>query len=280
MNPRRLRGLVEVTATRVAGGACHARREAVVVEEPLEIRVAGELVATTLRSPGDDEALALGLLLAEGVISSAADVGKVAHCGRPGLEGFGNVVEVTPGPGARIDAHDLTETRRIGMMTAACGVCGHRNIEALMRRIEPIDVPTRMPLELLDTAVRTLGASQPLFDRTGGLHAAVALDVDGQTLAAAEDVGRHNAVDKVVGRLLQTGQLPRTRSTPTLLCVSSRSGFEIVQKAAVAGFALVLSVSAPSSLAIETATASGLCLVAFAREGRVTVYAHPEHLAL
>lgn len=237
-----------------------------VVEEPLEIRVAGDPVAVTMRTPGDDHDLVLGFLFAEGVVRSVADVGTLAHCGRPGEEGFGNVMDVAPGPGVVLVVGD--GTRRGTLTTAACGVCGRRTIADLTARCRPVRPATVSDAQVHAARAR-LVETQAVFSRTGGLHGAALVDEDGALLAAAEDVGRHNAVDKVVGACLRSGTLSRAH----LLFVSGRTSFEIVQKAAVAGVPAVAGVSAASTLAVDLATAMGMSLAGFVREGRATWYA-------
>jgi FdhD protein len=259
-----------------------AALDAVAVEEPLEIRVDGEAVATTMRTPGADPDLALGFLFAEGILASAADVSSVAPCGRPGDEGYGNVIDVHSAAGMRLDPERLLDGHRVAPITSACGVCGRRAIEGLAARIRPIEPGRRVAVALLVAAVEAISRSQPAFVRTGGLHAAVLVGEDGTLIAAAEDVGRHNAVDKVVGAALRTGRVGRSGlngSGPAVLAVSGRTGFEIVQKAAAAGVPAVASISAPTSLAVDLAAAAGIALAGFVRNGSMNVYAHAERLA-
>jgi FdhD protein len=256
--------------------------DAVAVEEPLEIRVDGEAVATTMRTPGADADLALGFLFAEGILASAADVSSVAPCGRPGDEGYGNVVDVHSAAGMRLDPERLLDGHRVAPITSACGVCGRRAIEGLAARIRPIEPGRRVAPALLFAAIDAISRSQPAFARTGGLHAAVLVGDDGALIAAAEDVGRHNAVDKVVGAALRSGRLGVTAARgggPAVLAVSGRTGFEIVQKAAAAGVPAVASISAPTSLAVDLAAAAGIALAGFVRGGSMNVYAHAERLA-
>jgi FdhD protein len=228
--------------------------------------------------------LALGFLFAEGIIHALDDIGTVAHCGHPGERGYGDTLEVTPAGGARLDLSRLDRTRRTGLTTSSCGICGRDGIDDLLARIGEIAVnaSTSITEELLVRAPDLLSAAQHNFARTGGLHAAAAIDAGGTVVAFAEDIGRHNAVDKVVGKLLYQHQLPRAPqpTPPILLMVSGRTSFEIVQKAATAGFPCVASVSAASSLAIETAAATGVTLAAFARAGRFTLYSHPERITI
>jgi FdhD protein len=255
--------------------------DAVAVEEPLEIRVDGERVATTMRTPGADADLALGFLFGEGIVAGRSDVASVAHCGRPGDEGYGNVVDVVSAAGMRLDPERLLDGHRVAPISSACGVCGRRSIEELAARIRPVDTARRVASRLLLAAIEAISRSQPAFSRTGGLHAAVLLGDDGALLAAAEDVGRHNAVDKVVGALLRAGGLgvdAPPAAGPAVLAVSGRTGFEIVQKAATARIPAIASISAPTSLAVDLATSAGLVLAGFVRGGAMNVYAHPERL--
>lgn len=254
--------------------------DAVAVEEPLEIRVDGEAVATTMRTPGADLDLALGFLFAEGIVAGAADVSTVTHCGRPGEEGFGNVVDVRSAAGVHLDPERLLDGHRVAPVSSACGVCGRRSIDDLAARIRPLDLSRRVSPDLLVAAVEAISRSQPAFARTGGLHAAVLVGDDGALLAAAEDVGRHNAVDKVVGALVRARRIGpgATGPGPAVLAVSGRTGFEIVQKAAAAGVPAVASISAPTSLAVDLAAAAGLTLAGFVRGGAMNVYAHAARL--
>lgn len=248
--------------------------DAVAVEEPLEIRVAGEPLAMTMRTPGEDRFLAVGFLFAEGVISSLADVGTVAHCGRPDEEGFNNVIDVTPGPGVALDASRLDLSRRGTLTTASCGVCGRRSIEDLMERITPNGRAIVVAREAITGAPAALAAMQHAFASTGGVHAAAALRADGSVVAHAEDVGRHNAVDKVVGELIYEGRLEQA----AILIVSGRVSFEIVQKAAAAQIPIVAAVSAPTSLAVDLALRARITLAAFVRGGNANLYTHPERV--
>jgi len=257
-----------------------AALDAVAVEEPLEIRVDGEAVATTMRTPGADVDLALGFLFAEGILSGAADVSTLAPCGRPGDEGYGNVIDVRSAAGMRLDPERLLEGHRVAPISSACGVCGRRAIDGLAARMRPVDAARQVASALVVTAVEAISRSQPAFVRTGGLHAAVLLADDGALLAAAEDVGRHNAVDKVIGALVRTGRIGAGAPgpSPAVLAVSGRTGFEIVQKAAAAAIPAVASISAPTSLAVDLAIAAGIALAGFVRDGSMNVYAHAERL--
>jgi len=265
------RGVVERSA--VKDGATSV--DQVAVEEPLEIRVAGDAISITMRTPGDDQELALGFLYAEGVIGSVDDVGSAAHCGRPSEEGFGNVIDVLPAPGIALAPERTFAARRGTLVSSACGVCGRLSIEDLVARCTPLDDPSRMTAARLARLCTAMREKQHLFARTGGVHAAALFDMSGALLVLREDIGRHNAVDKVVGSLLLGRALP---ARARVLAVSGRASFEIVQKAVVAGIPFVTSVSAASSLAIDLASRMNLTLAAFARGETVNVYAAKERV--
>ncbi len=250
------------------------RLDTVAVEEPLEIRVDGETVATTMRTPGRDADLALGFLFAEGIVGGADDVGRVTRVDLPG-----NVVDVVSASGRPIDVARVLAGRRWATTTSACGVCGRRTIDDLLARVPHLAPGAALTAREIVEAMRRLAAAQAIFARTGGLHGAAILD-GGELLDSAEDVGRHNAVDKVVGALLRRHRLGRgAPAPPALLVVSGRTSFEIVQKATAAGIACVAGVSAPSSLAVDLAQAAGVMLVGFARGEGFNVYSHAERLA-
>ncbi len=243
----------------------------VVVEEPLAIRIQGETLAITMRTPGRDRELVLGFLLGEGVIARGADVASIAHCERPSEEA-GNVVEVVLAPGVRLPIDEDTGqlARRGTIVSSACGVCGRKAIDDLLAQIAPIPAGGTIPLRVVTQAVASLRERQPLFARTGGCHAASLVRFDGTHVATFEDVGRHNAVDKVIGSQVRAGTLPLAG---TLLVVSGRSSFDIVQKAALAGVPVVASVSAASSLAVDLAVRANATLLGFVRGEAATVYA-------
>jgi len=271
------RGIASVDVTVLDVRGASADRRDVVIEQPLEVRIAGETVTTTMRTPGDDHALALGFLVAEGVLRTRADVGSVYVCGRTDDPRYGSAIEVVPGPGVSLDVDRIARASR-PLITSACGVCGRDGIEDLRARLPVIARVTRVPAALLLSAPARLRTHQDAFARTGGLHGACALDVDGQVLAHAEDVGRHNAVDKVVGQLFLAGELDGSARRAQVLAISGRASFEIVQKAAMAGFVAIAAVSAPSTLAIETAQATGIALACFVRDGAMTLYAGRERV--
>lgn len=258
-----------------AGCPLVAHPDELCVEEPLEIRIAGETYATTMRSPGHDHELVAGFLLAEGLIRSRHDLGGIAHCGRLGSEGAANTIDVLPAPGTVLDIEALGHTRRGTLTTAACGVCGRKLVDDLVQRLQcpaPSDPFGRDFIAGLSDALRR---QQPGFDRTGGLHAAGIARPGLGFSVVREDVGRHNAVDKVIGRMLLDDALP---AKGCVLVVSGRTSFEIVQKALAAGIAALVGVSAPSSLAVSTAARFGLLLCGFARNDDFNVYAGAERL--
>jgi FdhD protein len=232
----------------------------VAVEEPLEIRVDGRPLAVTMRTPGHDEELALGFLFGEGLIDEARDAGPPADLAA-------NTVDVR-GP-LRRDPGD----RRF-YTTSSCGVCGKGALEEVDFHSDPLPEGPRVPRDLLTALPDRL--RQPTFERTGGLHATGLFDTAGELLIAREDVGRHNAMDKVVGRALLDGLVPLGRFA---LCVSGRLSFELVQKAAVAGAPILVGVGAPSSLAVELARDRGMTLAGFARRGTVNVYSGAARIA-
>ncbi len=244
-------------------------------EEPLEIRVAGpdgatQQVAVTMRTPGGDFELAVGFLFTEGLIGPG-DVKRVAYCDDiEDEEQRYNVVTVTL---AR--PFDAEKLRRNFYATSSCGVCGKAALEDIEVRCEPVAPGPEVSAAVLVSLPDRLREAQKVFERTGGLHAAGLFTPDSELVTLREDVGRHNAVDKVIGERLLVGGLPLSGH---VLQVSGRASFEIVQKAAVAGLPIVSAVSAPSSLAVEAADRFGMTLVGFVRDGRLNVYSHPERI--
>jgi FdhD protein len=268
-------GVTAANILHVCDGQSEARSDAIAVEEPLEIRISGDPLLVTMRTPGHDHELCAGLLLAEGMIRNVADLSGIAACGRPGEAGYGNTLDVTLAPGVTIDETRF-EARRGTVLNASCGVCGRRTIDDLVRDLAPLAAGTRFRPSTLAELTTHLRAEQPNFDRTGGLHAAGIARADGTYRVVREDIGRHNATDKAIGRLLLDGLLPASDS---LLVVSGRTSFELVAKAWRAGITAIVSVSAPSSLAIASAQRAGLLLIGFARDGAFNVYAGAERLA-
>ena len=242
-------------------------------EEPLEIRVKGESVAVTMRTPGHDEELALGFLLSEGVIAGANDVLEVAPCQQGEAALHGNVLNVFLAPKVEID---LAKLRRNVYASSSCGLCGKASIESVHGHFAPL--ARREPLVAAETVLQLpdkLRAEQETFDKTGGLHAAGLFDAEGNLLTLREDVGRHNAVDKVLGRSMLDGNFPLENH---VLMVSGRASFEIMQKALAGRVPVICAVSAPSSLAVEFAQESGQTLVGFLRGDTFNVYSHPEQI--
>ena len=260
-----MRGRTEdVLATRATADGTRRRPDKVVVEEPLEIRLDGELVTTTMRTPGHDFELAVGFCHGEGLLDGAT-VQQIRYCATgSALETNYNTVSVDTDVGARGLAPRLTTT------TAACGVCGSQSIDDLTARLKPLSSPVDLGFEVVERAASSARAQQSTFDATGAVHAAAAYGIDsGDIVVLREDIGRHNAVDKVVGRLRLDDALP---PTGLALFVSGRASFEMVQKAWAAGFAWVTAVGGVSSLAIETARVGNVGLAGFVRDDHMTVY--------
>lgn len=252
------------------------RADTVTVEEPLEVRVGGRALAVTMRTPGDDFDLTIGFLLTEGLLTGADDVATLMHCTDAGDDGQPtfNVVDVQLQPGVSVPEVGL---QRSFATSSSCGVCGKTSIDAVRVR-SPFDVradPSRVEPRVLATLPDALREHQKVFDRTGGLHAAGLFTTDGELLVVREDVGRHNAVDKVVGWAAREHRLPLTG---TVLMVSGRISFELAQKALMAGVPVLAAVSAPSSLAVDLAEEAGLTLVGFLRPPRMTVYSRTERV--
>ena len=267
------------TRVRVIGdGTDVIRRDDVATEEPMEIRllagVQRRTVAVTMRTPGHDFELTAGWLMAEGVLARAEDLVRVDYCTDVDLpaDQYFNVVTATlraaalP-PVAALDRHGYT--------SSACGVCGKASIDALGVRFPAVDVDAGVDVDVLYGLPGRLRSAQGTFERTGGLHAAALADVDGRLRVTREDVGRHNAVDKVLGHELLAGSLP---AGPSILMVSGRTSFEIVQKAVAAGVPVVAGVSAPSSLAVSLAEEFGVTLVGFLRGRRANIYSHVDRI--
>jgi FdhD protein len=255
-----------------AAAARAADHDLVVAEEPLELRIGGESLIVTMRTPGDDLDLAAGLLFTEGVIASMDDVAALVHGSATAGRDRDNVVDVTPAPGRTLQA---AAARHVLRATAACGLCGKESIAAVRKRIPRISDDVRVPLAVVLGLPAAIRAAQPVFAATGGLHAVGLFTPDGRLLAVREDVGRHNAVDKVIGAELRAG---RASLGGTAMLLSGRAGFELVQKAAVARVPVVCSVSAPSALAVDLADEVGMTLVGFVRGGSANVYTHPHRI--
>ncbi|HUR34597.1 MAG TPA: formate dehydrogenase accessory sulfurtransferase FdhD [Vicinamibacterales bacterium] len=268
-----------VAILRLRDGRTSEGSDLTAAEVPLEVRLQGRAFAVIMRTPGADRALAAGFLLAERIIRSADDLATIEQCDDEQAdrgERRQDVVSVVLEAAAAHRAARLLEQRREVMASAACGVCGRSTIDALRADLRPLDGSVRMDGATVLSLPQRLRAQQPLFDTTGGLHAAGLFTADGTPRAIAEDVGRHNAVDKVTGTLLLREELPAATS---VLCVSGRTSFEIVQKAWCAGVTVVASVSAPSSLAVSLADDAGITLVGFVRDGGLNIYTHPSRIA-
>ncbi|NEW74540.1 formate dehydrogenase accessory sulfurtransferase FdhD [Streptomyces rhizosphaericus] len=270
---------------RIRDGAVSTRPDTLVAEEPLEIRLNGKPLAITMRTPGDDFALAAGFLVSEGVLGRADELANIVYCAGATQDGSNtyNVVDVTLAPGVPVP--DITLERNV-YTTSSCGLCGKASLDAVRTTARwPLadgledagGSAVRIEPETLAVLPDRLRAAQRVFDRTGGLHAAALFSPDGELLDLREDVGRHNAVDKLVGRALQQGLLPLSGS---VLMVSGRASFELAQKAVMAGIPVLAAVSAPSSLAVDLAAETGLTLVGFLRGTSMNVYAGEQRLAL
>ncbi|RME62459.1 MAG: formate dehydrogenase accessory sulfurtransferase FdhD [Caldilineae bacterium] len=272
---------VRTQVTRYEAGKVRRRRDVLATEEPLEIRlVAGKettTVAVTMRTPGHDFHLAAGFLHGEGILTERALVHSITYCVDPEVDADQryNIVNVT----LRQDhLPDLTTLERHFYTTSACGVCGKASLEAIeMRDCAPLPPGPQVTPAVLESLPARLHAAQTLFGETGGLHAAALFTADGALLCLREDVGRHNAVDKVVGWALLNGKLPLHK---TILLVSGRASYEILQKATVAGVPIVAAISAPSNLAVDVARRFQVTLIGFLRERRFNVYAGEERVEI
>lgn len=261
---------MKVERITVADRVRETAEDEIAVEAPLEIRVGGKALTVVMRTPGNDEELARGFLYAEGLVERGEDIVGIAR--PPALTGdeVGNVVEVTLRPGARPPAGE-----RLFYASSSCGVCGKNAISALRVRAPLVSSSLRVTAATLATLPDRLRAAQPLFARTGGVHASGLCSADGALELAREDVGRHNALDKIIGWAVAAGRLPLT---DRLLVVSGRVSYEIVQKAIAAGLPLLAAVGAPSTLAIELAEEFEVTLVGFVRDGGMNVYTHGERV--
>ncbi|MGH8993917.1 MAG: formate dehydrogenase accessory sulfurtransferase FdhD [Acidimicrobiia bacterium] len=278
-DPARIRRTVtRARALAVREARAWERPERLATEEPMEIRAGGPgqepvSVAVTMRTPGHDFELAVGFLAGEGLITSHAEVTSVRYCELPPDEPqHYNVVSV--GLTVPVDEDAL---RRHFYATSSCGICGKASLEQVEVRCAPLAPGPPLPASVILGLPDALRSAQRIFEQTGGLHAAGTFDHQGRVVTVREDVGRHNALDKLVGRALLTGELPLG---DRVLMLSGRVSFELVQKAAVAGLPIVCAVSAPSSLAVETAEALGIAVVGFVRGAGFNIYSHPERVDL
>lgn len=269
-DPDRVR---EVSVTRYQGGAWDQAADEVAAEEPFEVRVAGRSVAVIMRTPGHDRDLAAGFLVGEGIVTSRDDIVSVAS----GLDRDGfpqpNVLDLRLRP--EIETSERLWQRNF-FVSSSCGLCGKASIDATRVLVAPIPSGEPLNAAILLRLDEKLRAAQRVFSRTGGLHAAGLFDRAGNLLVHHEDVGRHNAVDKVVGRLFFEGKLP---ARDAVLMVSGRASFELLQKTAIAGIPIFAAVGAPSSLAVEMAVAANVTLVGYLRPGRFVIYSGPERIS-
>lgn len=263
------------TITRLRAGAPSDRPDTLVVEEPLEIRVGGRPLTVTMRTPGHDFDLAAGFLATEGVVAAAPEIAAQRYCTGTRPDSHYNIVDVTLAAGVAAPDPSL---ERAFYTTSSCGICGKASLDAVRTATRwPVsEDATTVPSSLLATLPDMLRADQRVFDRTGGLHAAGLFTADGDVLCVREDVGRHNAVDKVIGWALKAGRLPLTGC---VLQVSGRASFELTQKALMAGIPTLSAVSAPSSLAVDLAAEAGMTLVGFVRGDSMNVYTGKHRVA-
>ncbi|MBT3606006.1 MAG: formate dehydrogenase accessory sulfurtransferase FdhD [Candidatus Latescibacteria bacterium] len=254
--------IVKVGETRIS------TEDVLAVEEPLEMRLAGETIATTMRTPGNDHLLAKGFFFSEGFIHELSQVGRVYHCGRLGTPEYGNVIEVLPAPGQLLDFEEPDRVKRGTLISSACGGCGRTQIDDLIERCQPFQEFQTLEGNQITRCLQVLTQNQSLFERTGGVHAVAAFEKGGALVGCFEDVGRHNATDKVVGKMFEEGVIGKV----SVLVVSGRVSFEIIQKAAMARISSVIGISAPTSLAVDLAQALKMTLVGFARGNRWNQY--------
>ena len=263
------RSIVRVRPHEVADAADH-----VAVEEPLEIRLGGLSLAVTMRTPGEDEELVAGFLHSERVIRGADDLDVIARYRAAGADpAEGNVVNVLLKGNVSVARERL---RRNFIAASSCGLCGKVTLDAIRADLPPVVSDLVVPAAMLTLLERAMGRAQATFERTGGLHAAGLFDADGELIVLREDIGRHNAVDKVIGHMVLARRLPLDRH---VLMISGRASFEIMQKAWAARIPLVAAVSAPSSLAVELAVAADMTLVGFVRAGGFNIYAGASRIA-
>jgi FdhD protein len=259
---------------RKADGKYECVTDEVAIEEPLEIRIGQDPLAVTMRTPGNDEELAAGFLLSEGIVRTRSDLREIVRCTLPAS--LGNVLNVTLAATAKFIP---AATHRFGTISTSCGLCGKTSIEFIRQQFAPIDSSRRIQIEtatLLELPER-LRTAQGNFARTGGIHAAAIFDLDGNLIVLREDIGRHNAVDKAIGRAFLDDLLPLKNH---IMIVSGRSSLEIVQKALAAGIPIVAAVSAPSTLAVNFARESNQTLIGFLRPPTFNIYAHIERVVM
>jgi FdhD protein len=264
-----------VSVLRVGRSGAGRTEDHAAAEEPLEVRLHGRPFAVIMRTPGSDRELAAGFLLSESIIRSHEELGAVEHCSHPHHPEVHNVVDVylLGAPARELAAH--LEQRRNVLTSSSCGLCGRVTIESLRLHSTTLAGGDRMERHVAASLPERLRGRQAVFEETGGLHGAALFALDGACEGSAEDVGRHNAVDKVIGAMLLEERVPLGGHA---LLVSGRASFEIVQKAWLAGVPIVCAVSAPSSLAIELAHEAGITLLGFVRDGGFNLYTHPDRI--
>jgi FdhD protein len=271
--PRKPQSIGLTQVAEWSDGRIARKQDYLAAEEPLEIRIGNDPLTVTMRTPGHDLELAAGFLLTEGLVSKGSDIRHLANGDGSADVDRGNLVHVSLGPDSGFDPQKM---RRQFFAASSCGICGKASIDAIRSRTLRSPNPNfRVPADTLIGLPDLVRASQAVFGRTGGLHAAALVDKEGGVLVVREDIGRHNAVDKVIGWALLENRVPLSNN---LLFVSGRGGFEIVQKAIVAGLPVVASVSAPSSLAVQLARELQLTLVGFLRGRRFVIYAGEERV--
>jgi FdhD protein len=270
-----------ISIHRLTRAGVEVRTDAVAIEAPLQIRVEGRPVAVAMRTPGHDRELAAGFLLSEGVIGARDDIFEISTCpsAQPGMEGEGaSAVDILMTRPGMVDFERLT---RHVFTASSCGLCGKAVVDEVLRQHPPLPpashTDVRVSANVIFSLPDTLRSAQATFAATGGLHASALFDLNRHLVALHEDVGRHNALDKLLGDSWLTGRWPLDRH---LLMLSGRISFELVQKALVARLPVIVAISAPSSLAVATAEAAGITLCGFLRDGRMNVYTHPERIFL
>jgi FdhD protein len=269
------RGVAERRVMKVSGGEARRARDRLAVEEPLELRVAGRPVGVTMRTPGNDFELAIGYCISERLVARPEDVEAVRFCAPEGQAQEYNVLTVDLRPGVPVPDPSLD---RLAVTSSSCGVCGKASIDAVTVACASLAGDAlAVPGAVLAAIPARVREAQRVFEQTGGLHAAAICDATGEVRCVREDVGRHNAVDKVIGWAATEHRLPLTGM---VLFVSGRCSFEVVQKAAVAGVPLVAAVSAPTSLAVELADQVGMTLIGFLRGNAMNIYSHPHRVPL
>lgn len=253
-------------------GKSTEQMDCVACEEPLEIRLQGQSIAITMRTPGHDEELAVGFLISEGIITQTGQVTHAAHCQTGEAAQTGNVLNVFTSADVLVDFDRLT---RHVFGSSSCGLCGKASIDEVQMHFPPVKSQLKISRTVLTGLPSALRQQQAAFDQTGGLHAAALFDSQGTLLISREDVGRHNAVDKVIGWAFQQGHWPLEKN---ILMVSGRASFEILQKALAASIPIIAAVSAPSSLAVDFAQESGQTLIGFLRGDSMNLYTHGERV--